>query len=154
MFNWSPKRIDYVIKSYGGIVASLVQPLATNGGNVVDKALVRPFTADSAYSNESLNNYYSKLDSIKQAATDRNIKEGISSKIVTPEEKLSNVFQSTTRSVSDIKDGISQLGSTQEARLKQFELMEKIKKLTEAKDIYEANRAKTELEQMAKRFNK
>jgi hypothetical protein len=153
-FNLSPKQIDYIIRSYGGIVASIAQPALTKGGNVLDKVIIRPFTADSAYSNEALNNYYSKLDKLKQTATDKNIKEGISAKKVTQEEKLSNLFQSTTRSVSDIRDGITGLGNTPEARSEQQKLLDLVRKITAAKDIYQANTAKSELSRMAKQFNK
>jgi transcriptional regulator CtsR len=153
-FNLSPKQVDYIIKSYTGIVGSILIPATTKGGNVMESAVKRPFTADAAYNNEITNNFYSKLDKLKQAATDKNITQKLSSKLVTPEEKMNNLYASMTRHISDIRDGITQLGSTDEAREKQQQLLDILTELNKPIDYNQANRLKTQLIVMAREYKK
>jgi hypothetical protein len=153
-FNLSPKQVDYIIKSYTGIVGSILIPATTKGGNVVESAVTRPFTADAAYNNEITNNFYDKLDKLKQAATDKNITQKLSSKLVTPEEQMSNLYASMTRHISDIRDGISQLGATNEARAKQQKLLDMLTELNKPIDYNQANRLKTQLIVMAREYKK
>jgi hypothetical protein len=153
-FNISPKQIDYIIKSYTGIIGSILIPATTKGGNVVESAVTRSLTADSAYNNDITNNFYNKLDKLKRAATDKNITMKLSSKIVTPEEKMSNLYASMTRHISDIRDGISQLGATEEARKKQQQLLDILTEANKPIDYDQANRLKTQLINMAKEYKK
>ncbi|HUV85022.1 MAG TPA: LPD38 domain-containing protein, partial [Methanosarcinales archaeon] len=153
-FNLSPKQVDYIIKSYGGIVGSILIPATTKGGNVVENVAVRPFTADAAYSNEITNNFYGKLDKLKQAATDKNITGKLPSKLVTPEEKLSSLYQGMTRHISDIRDGITQLGSTDEAGQKQQKLLDLLAELNKDIDYNQSGKLKTKLMIMAKEYKK
>jgi hypothetical protein len=153
-FNLSPKQIDYIIKSYTGIVGSILIPATTKGGNVLESAVTRSFTADAAYNNEVTNNFYMKLDKLKQAATDKNITQKLSPKIVTTEEKMSNLYSGMTRYISDIKDGISQLGATDEARARQQKLLDVLKELNKPISYNEANRLKTQLITMAREYKK
>jgi hypothetical protein len=153
-FNLSPKQIDYIIRSYGGIVASIVQPATTKGGNVLENVVAKPFKADAAYNNEVTNNFYKKLDKLKQSATDKNITQKLSSKLVTPEEKMSNLYQGMSRYVSDVRDGITQLGSTDEARIKQQELLNILESLNKDIDYNEASKLKAYLVKMANEYKK
>jgi transcriptional regulator CtsR len=153
-FNLSPKQIDYIIKSYTGIVGSILIPATTKGGNVLESAVVRPFTADAAYNNEVTNNFYMKLDKLKQAATDKNITMKLPSKLVTPEEQMSNLYASMTSYISDIRDGITQLGSTDEAREKQQQLLNILQELNKDIPYKEAERLKAYLNTMAKEYKK
>ncbi len=70
IFNLSPKEVDYVIKSYGGVVANILQPLTTNNGDVVKNVVTSPFTADSTYNNEVLNKFYENLNSLNTQKAD------------------------------------------------------------------------------------
>jgi hypothetical protein len=152
--NLSPKQIDYIIKSYGGIVASILLPATTKGGNVLENVIKRPFTADAAYSNEITNSFYTKLDKLKQAATDKNIVGKLPSKLVTPEEKISNLYASMTRHISDIRDGITQLGATDKARESQQRLLVLLEQLNKPIDYNKADKLKTQLMIMAKEYKK
>jgi hypothetical protein len=153
-FNLSPKQIDYIIKSYGGIVGSIVIPATTKGGNVVESVVTRSFTADAAYSNGITNGFYDKLDKLKNAATDKNITLKLPSKLVTPEEKMSNLYASMTRHISDIRDGITQLGSTDEARTKQQQLLDILAELNKETEYSKATQLKNKLITMAKEYKK
>jgi hypothetical protein len=73
----SPKQVDYLIKSYTGVVGQLGLPATTNKnyqtGNTFDK-LVKPITtqfiADPAYSNQNITNFYDNKDSLAKQYAD------------------------------------------------------------------------------------
>ncbi|MGI6606323.1 MAG: LPD38 domain-containing protein [Peptococcia bacterium] len=101
-FNLSPKQIDYLIKSYLGVIGNIVQPATTKGVNTAE-VLSRQFTADPLYNNEILGNFYEKLDDLQRRATDRNITEDIPSRIVTPEEREKNRLQKISTEISKMQ---------------------------------------------------
>lgn len=113
-FNLSPKQIDYLIKSYTGVVGQFVLPATTKStygdtGVNLTKPLFSPFTADALYNNEILNNFYSNLDKLTAKATDRNFLENIPSKAVTPEEAIKNRFLKASKQITDLNKRIKQL---------------------------------------------
>jgi len=66
-FNYSPKKIDYLLDQYTGGIGDVVMPIMTpyaesNTDNVVKNALIAPFvskfTVDSTISNKYVNQYY------------------------------------------------------------------------------------------------
>lgn len=105
----SPKQIDYIIKSYTGVVAQLGQPALTRstmeGGNTIEK-LLKPvttqFVADPLYSNQTMTDFYDNKENLRNTATDKNLLENIPSKSVTPEEKQYNSFNKIAIKVSDL----------------------------------------------------
>ncbi len=64
----SPKQIDYLIKSYTGIIGQIIQPATTKGQNPVKNVIGKAFTADSLYNNEIQNNFYESVDKAKGAS--------------------------------------------------------------------------------------
>ena len=102
-FNLSPKQIDFLIKSYTGIVGQIVQPLATKNGASLPNILSRNFVADPLYNNEILNNFYQRMDGLRQAATDKNITQNIPSRVVTPEEQKYNAMLKVSKEISALK---------------------------------------------------
>jgi len=95
----SPKRLDYLVKSYSGVIGQLGLPLATSGGDST-KAITSQFTADPAFSNQITTDFYDKLDQLSTSATDKNITEGIESKKLTPEEDMRNSMNGVSSALS------------------------------------------------------
>ena len=112
----SPMKVDYLIDSYGGYGADLIQGLtsrknqgATTGetlANSVYTGVIQPFinrfTTDSAYSNYNLDRFYDELDVLETAANDRNLRENLPSDYRTPEEKVESDFTKARNDISDI----------------------------------------------------
>ena len=85
----SPKQLDYLVKSYSGVIGQFGMPLATPGGSP-GKTLASQFTADPAFSNQAATDFYDKLDKLSAVAADNNILGKIPSKELTPEEDIRN----------------------------------------------------------------
>lgn len=85
----SPKQLDYLIKSYTGVIGQLGIPLTTPGGSP-GKTISSQFVSDPLFSNQATTDFYDKLDKLSSAATDKNIIDKIPSKKLTPEEDMRN----------------------------------------------------------------
>lgn len=71
LFNISPKKIDYLAKSYLGIVGQAGIPLTTKSNYTGLKGVVTSmFKADSAYNNEVQNEFYNNLRKLQTAKND------------------------------------------------------------------------------------
>jgi uncharacterized protein YdcH (DUF465 family) len=110
----SPKVLDYLIKSYTGIVGQFSLPATTkstygDAGVNLTKPLTAPFKADALYNNEILNNFYNNLDKLTTKAADRNHLENIPSKAITPEEAIKNRFLKASKQISELNKQIKQL---------------------------------------------
>jgi hypothetical protein len=99
----SPKQIDYVIKSYTGIVGQILQPATTKGGNPFENVIKRGFTADNVFNNEIQNQFYEAYDNAKRLKTDMNINQDIPSDYVTPEEKRISVYSEASKQMSELR---------------------------------------------------
>lgn len=95
----SPKQIDYLIKSYTGVIGQIGIPLTVPGGSP-GKALSTQFTADPAFSNQATTDFYDKLDKLSSAATDKNIIQKIPSKTLTPEENMRNSMNGISSAIN------------------------------------------------------
>lgn len=104
----SPKQIDYVIRSYTGVVGQMGLPLATKG-NDPTKSITSQFKADPLYSNQTVTDFYDNIDMLKRTATDKNLNEKIPSKVVTKEERLSNRFADASKKISNLSKQIMNL---------------------------------------------
>lgn len=69
IFNSSPKQLDYVIKSYTGIIGQLGIPINSEGGNLL-KALKQQVTADPTYSNGISTEFYNIKNKVDTANED------------------------------------------------------------------------------------
>ncbi len=65
----SPKQIDYVAKSYLGVLGQLGQPLATEGIGV-GETVKRQFTVDPLYSNDVFKRFYEEKTELDQGYKD------------------------------------------------------------------------------------
>jgi len=111
----SPKQLDYLVKSYTGIVGQVGQPLTTQGGNPT-KIFSTSFVADPVYSNQTVQDFYDNYNLLQTAATDKNIVEQLPTNgkdnVVTDEEKLRNQFAKASEEISGINKQIRQLESS------------------------------------------
>lgn len=104
----SPKQVDYIMKSYLGIIAQYGLPLNTKGSDPI-KSLTTQFKADPIYSNQTLTDFYDNLDKSKRVAADKNITGKIAPKILTPEEKIKNTLNKASLEISNINKEIRKL---------------------------------------------
>ena len=95
----SPKQLDYLIKSYSGVIGQFGLPLATPGGDV-SKTLSTQFVADPSFSSQATTDFYDKLDKISAKAVDKNIIRKIPSKKLTPEEDIRNSMTGVSTALS------------------------------------------------------
>jgi hypothetical protein len=73
-FNLSPKKIDYLVKSYTGIIGQAGIPLSTKSNYTgVGGVLSAPFTADALYNNEIQNDFYGNLDKAQMEKKDAGV---------------------------------------------------------------------------------
>ncbi|MGE5328239.1 MAG: LPD38 domain-containing protein, partial [Deltaproteobacteria bacterium] len=68
-FNISPKKLDYLAKSWLGIISQAGLPLATksnysNGRGKILGVLTAPFTADALYNNDIQNDFYNNIEKV------------------------------------------------------------------------------------------
>lgn len=103
----SPKQMDYLIRSYTGVIGQLGLPATTKAtmtGNKIEK-LLKPitsqFAADPLYSNQNITDFYDNYDKIKTLAADKNIVENRNAKDFTVEERYKGIF---TKALSEISD--------------------------------------------------
>jgi len=73
----SPKQLDYLIRSYTGVIGQIGIPATTKStysGTADAKNLAKPivsrFTADVAYNNKAVGNFYDNLDEINTKVND------------------------------------------------------------------------------------
>ncbi|MDD3899186.1 MAG: hypothetical protein PHE82_09610, partial [Syntrophomonadaceae bacterium] len=74
-FKLSPKQIDYLFRSYTGVIGELgipamAQGQGQNAGQRVGEVLKRTFTADPLYSNDITNKFYEQKERYDTAAKD------------------------------------------------------------------------------------
>ncbi|MDP4117659.1 MAG: LPD38 domain-containing protein [Bacillota bacterium] len=97
----SPKQLDYLIRSYTGIVGQLGLPATTQGGDPL-KAVTTNFTSDPAYSNQTITDFYDNYDKAQQKATDKNLIGKLDPKISTLEEKVKSAYAKASNEMSDL----------------------------------------------------
>lgn len=95
--NTSPKQLDYLVKSYGGVLGSLGVPLTTNGGSIKD-TLKQQVTADPAYSNDISRNFYDE-----KAKYDMKKADAKSQGDVSEDAGLTKYFTKVTTQISRIR---------------------------------------------------
>jgi hypothetical protein len=111
----NPMKIDYLIKSYLGVLAQVGQPALTKstmaGGNIGSK-LLKPvtsqFLADPVFSNQAVTDYYDNRTKLARIATDRNVLESLPSELQTDEEKASAVFTKTQTKMNELQKQINE----------------------------------------------
>lgn len=95
----SPKEMDYLIDSWTGVVGDFLLPATTKGANPLSP-ITNKFTADPRYSNQTITDFYEKMEKAAQKATDKNLVEGLDSDTVTLEEKISSNYAKASKEMS------------------------------------------------------
>lgn len=84
-FNLSPKKINYLLDQYSGVVGDLLLPWFTPSATASSPALAplkQAFMLDSTSTNKTTGEYYDLLDNLKYDANDGDIGAGITRKYV------------------------------------------------------------------------
>jgi hypothetical protein len=101
--NLSPKQVDYIIRSYTGVVGQFLLPATTarsGAGNAIERMTVGAFTADPVFSSQAVTDFYDKLGELQATKTDRNLKENLPSKMVTMEERMYTAMNKVASNIS------------------------------------------------------
>jgi hypothetical protein len=102
-FNISPFVVDYLLKSYTGIVGQVVQPIGADKRQSVLAPLTNKFITDPVFKSNSINNFYEELDKAKKKAQDFNKRNNVPSKEITDLEKKANALNKVATELSDIR---------------------------------------------------
>lgn len=146
----SPMQLDYVLESYFGDLAEFANDLSANGMEFVDfedrllyaaTGFKSQFIADTAYSNQTMTEYYDLKEEVVRTATDkRNMDPDNYEGSV--EQDLNSIFTKYSKSISDLSKASRELntqtGMSHDERIaKQRELKFQAAELaSQAIDIY------------------
>jgi hypothetical protein len=129
IFNSSPKQIDYLIKSYGGIIGQLGIPAATtgNGGNPLSRlgnSIKQNVTADPTYSNDIANNFYTAKTQYDQAKADAQAQGKVSNTIGidTMLSRLSTTVSQIRKQMNTIQNNTNMPDDEKQQRIKALQL--------------------------------
>lgn len=111
----SPKQVDYVIRSYTGVLGQMGLPAATKSNytgdnnllDVISKPVTTQFVSDPNYSNQALTDFYDNYNKVQRKATDNNIINNIPSKTLTSDEVMKSKFTKASQQISDINKRIA-----------------------------------------------
>jgi len=137
--NISPKQIDYIIRSYTGVIGQMGLPALTNSPDVNQtplkralKPITQQFVADPLYSNSAVGDFYDNFDKLKQIAADKNISEKVPSKDVTKEEANRNAFNKASKQMSDINKAIKLEADKEKIRIYKQQVIDIAKKMNQS----------------------
>lgn len=100
----SPKQIDYLIKSYGGVLGQLGIPLTTKGGSLGD-TLKQQVTVDPTFSNDISRNFYDAKDKADQAMADAKVTG------IFPQQDLSGYYDRISTGLGKIRKQMKSIHS-------------------------------------------
>lgn len=151
----SPKQIDYLIKSYTGVVGQVVLPMNVPGGSPA-KAVKQQFKVDPLYSNQATGDFYEKLNELTRIAKDKNKIENIPSKKVTPEEDIKNSMSGISQAIGRGTKEINRLNASsdpdKEAKIRAIkqQIVDLSKRAVEAQDARRMNQIESEAKKIFK----
>lgn len=105
-FNLSPKKINYLLDQYSGVIGDILLPLMTPATNTASKLLAAPmaaFTIDTTSTNKTTGEYYDLLDDLKYDANDGDIGAGITRKYVSHAGDEVNDYYQQIRAIQNDK---------------------------------------------------
>lgn len=111
----SPEKIDYLIRSYLGVISQLGTPLitkttqagATSFGQKLGRAAGTTFKADSLYNNQAVTDFFDNKNKYARKAADTNLLNNIPSNTNTVEEQNSKIFYKANGLMSEITKKIN-----------------------------------------------
>lgn len=105
-FNLSPKKINYLLDQYSGVIGDILLPLMTPATSAKSKLLAAPmaaFTIDTTSTNKTTGEYYDLLDELKYDANDGDIGAGITRKYVSHAGDEVNDYYQQIRAIQNDK---------------------------------------------------
>lgn len=106
LFKVSPKKVNYLLDQYTGVIGDLLLPLITPATKSSHWLLAAPqaaFTIDTTSTNKTTGKYYDLLDDLKYDANDGDIGAGITRKYVSHAGDEVNDFYQQIRAIQNDK---------------------------------------------------
>jgi len=128
-FNISPYVVDYLIKSYTGIIGQVVQPIGADRKTTPLAPLERKFITDPTFKSDVSNKFYTLLDDKKKEAQDFNKQNNIPSKVVTPLEREASFLNRVSSQISELRKQLKEAQTKKNQDDKIKSLQEQMNKL-------------------------
>lgn len=106
LFKVSPKKVNYLLDQYTGVIGDLLLPLITPATKSSHWLLAAPqaaFTIDTTSTNKTIGEYYDLLDELKYDANDGDIGAGITRKYVSHAGDEVNDYYQQIRAIQNDK---------------------------------------------------
>ncbi len=106
LFKVSPKKVNYLLDQYSGVIGDILLPLMTPATSAKSKLLAAPmaaFTIDTTSTNKTTGEYYDLLDELKYDANDGDIGAGITRKYVSHAGDEVNDYYQQIRAIQNDK---------------------------------------------------
>ena len=106
LFKVSPKKVNYLLDQYSGVIGDILLPLMTPATSAKSKLLAAPmaaFTIDTTSTNKTTGEYYDLLDDLKYDANDGDIGAGITRKYVSHAGDEVNDYYQQIRAIQNDK---------------------------------------------------
>lgn len=106
-FNLSPKKINYLLDQYSGVIGDLLLPWLTPSATASSPALAplkQAFMLDSTSTNKTTGEYYDLLDDLKYDANDGDVGAGITRKYVSHAGDEVNDYYAQIREIQNDKE--------------------------------------------------
>lgn len=106
LFKVSPKKVNYLLDQYSGVIGDILLPLMTPATSAKSKLLAAPmaaFTIDTTSTNKTIGKYYDLLDELKYDANDGDIGAGITRKYVSHAGDEVNDYYAQIRAIQNDK---------------------------------------------------
>ena len=137
-FNLSPKKINYLLDQYSGVVGDLLLPWFTPSATASSPALAplkQAFMLDSTSTNKTTGEYYDLLDDLKYDANDGDIGAGITRKYVSHAgDEVNDYYQQIRAIQSD--ENLTKAEKNRLVRALKSQLIERQKEIIAQAELY------------------
>lgn len=125
ILGYSPKKIDYLTKSYGGLIGQILIP-ATTKGATVGSTLKQQITADPIYSNDISRNFYNAKNKADTAVKDSQVTGKFKEKDLNMSEyygQIASNFTLVRKQMKLTQDDKSLSGDEKKAKLRELQIL-------------------------------
>ena len=137
-FNISPKKLNYLLDQYSGVIGDLLLPLITPATKSSHWLLAAPqaaFTIDTTSNNKTTGEYYDLLDDLKYDANDGDAGAGITRKYVSHAGDEVNDYYAQIREIQNDKE-LTKAEKNRLVRALKSQLIERQKEIIEQAEPY------------------
>lgn len=137
-FNLSPKKINYLLDQYSGVIGDLLLPWLTPSATASSPALAplkQAFMLDSTSTNKTTGEYYDLLDDLKYDANDGDIGAGIARKYVSHAGDEVNDYYQQIRAIQN-DENLSKAEKNRLVRTLKAQLIERQKEIISNAETY------------------